>query len=72
MVLKSLKIIPPWYVLLVYYRRRSEGDNALGSVRPSVRLFVLSRLNRLCVSNQGAYTDNSADAVDRRFNFTDF
>ncbi len=32
------------------YRPRSEGDNALGSVRPSVcpsvRLSVLSRLNR--------------------------
>ncbi len=33
------------------YRPRSEGDNALGSVRPSVRPFVclsvLSRVNRL-------------------------
>ncbi len=33
------------------YRLRSEGDNACGSVclsvRPSVPLFVLSRLNRL-------------------------
>ncbi len=29
------------------YRPRSEGDNALGSVRLSVRLCALSRLNRL-------------------------
>ncbi len=29
------------------YRPRSEGDNVLGSVRPSVRLSDLSRLNRL-------------------------
>ncbi len=34
-------------ITLCYYRPRSEGDNALGSVRLSVRLFVLSRLNRL-------------------------
>ncbi len=30
-----------------FYRSRSEGDNALGSVRLSVRLFALSRFNRL-------------------------
>ncbi len=29
------------------YRPRSEGDNVLGSVRPSVRQCALSRLNRL-------------------------
>ncbi len=31
----------------VNYRPRSEGDNVLGSVRPSVRRSPLSRLNRL-------------------------
>ncbi len=30
-----------------FYRPRSEGDNALGSVRLSVHLFALSCLNRL-------------------------
>ena len=51
------------------------------SVHPSVRLSVFSLLNRLtynldyqtgvclCVCNQGAYTDNSADAVNRHFNY---
>ncbi len=40
------------------------------SVRPSVRLSVLPvRGVCLCVCNQGAYTDNSAYAVDRRFNY---
>ncbi len=35
-------------ILLPYlYRPRSEGDNALGSIHLSVRLFALSRLNRL-------------------------
>ncbi len=33
--------------LCYLYRPRSEGDNVLGSVRPSLRLFPLSRLNRL-------------------------
>ena len=42
-----------WYSIstLLFYRPRSEGDNVLRSVRPSVRLFVrlcaLSCLNRL-------------------------
>ncbi len=39
------------FFLYNIYRPRSEGDNALGSVhlsvRPSVSLSVLSRLNRL-------------------------
>ena len=34
-------------VIKLYYRPRSEGDNVLGSVRPSVRPLPLSRLNRL-------------------------
>ncbi len=46
------------------YRPRSEGDNALGrvrtSVRPSVRPCVC-----LFVCNQGAYVDKLADEVDR-------
>ncbi len=58
--------------LLHIYRPRSEGDNVLGSVRPSVRPSARSRLNRqrakkndyqskvyVCVSN------GRADAVDR-------
>ncbi len=28
-----------WFIPF-YHRPRSEGDNALGSIRPSVRLFV--------------------------------
>ncbi len=46
----------------------------VASVRPSVRLFALSRLNRLtcdlhlCLCNQWAYADKRAYAVDRRFN----
>ena len=34
-------------VLHFYYRPQSKGDNALGSVRLSVHLSVLSRLNRM-------------------------
>ncbi len=37
----------------IYYRPRSEGDNALGSVRPSVCLFVLSWLN--CLTYKSHY-----------------
>ena len=51
-----------------FYRPRSEGDNVLNSVRPSVHPSV--RLDqghldvRLSVYNQWAYADNCADAVD--------
>ena len=48
------------------------GDNALGSVRPSVCGYVCvwvcpSDLSGvcLCVCDQSAYADNRADAVDR-------
>ena len=60
---------------LVNFRQRSEGDNVLGSVRPSVRLSVRLSVDTLtaepvqgyclCVCNQWAYVDNCADAVDR-------
>ena len=49
-------------------------DNALGSVRPSVRLFVCALLFEpslpvqsicLCVCNQWAYANNRADVVDQ-------
>ena len=51
-----------------YYRPRSEGDNVLGCVRPSVRPSVSAKKSKeeslsvrgfVCVSNNGA------DAVDR-------
>ena len=52
-----------------FYRPRSEGDNVIGSVRPSVRPFVcLSSLpvRGFCLSVIiRACADNSADAVDR-------
>ena len=61
------------------YRPRSEGDNVIGSVRPSVCLSVclseLSCLNRLTFDldyrSEGlsvisrAFADNHADAVDQ-------
>ena len=62
-------------LLEYYYRPRSEGDKALGSVRPSVRPFVCALTAKsirshyqskvfVCVSSiRGAYTDKSADAV---------
>ncbi len=45
----NIHIIDLWVrqISISGYRPRSEGDNALGSVRPPVRLSVLSRLNRL-------------------------
>ncbi len=53
-----------------HYRPRSEGDNVLGSVRPSVRLSVTQRSYQskvfVCVSN------SRADAVDRLLIFVKF
>ncbi len=37
------------------YRPRSEGDNALGSVRVSIRLRALSRLNRLTAKSNKSH-----------------
>ena len=57
----------------IYYRPRSEGDNVLGSVRPSVRPSSLSQLNRLTYDLDirfkvfGCVSSNRADAVDRFF-----
>ncbi len=66
------RIIQVWLPGWHSYRPRSEGDNVLGSVRPSVRLFVCALLSEpfdlqsvcLCACNQWAYADNRADAVD--------
>ena len=51
------------------YRPRSiakQGDNVLGSIHLSVRLWICVSLPVcLCVCDQWMYADNRADAVDR-------
>ena len=67
-----MEIISNRIALTCFYRPRSEGDNVIGSIRPSVcvslDMFVralLFELFDLGSCNQGAYGDNLAEAVDR-------
>ncbi len=56
-------------VCFVIDRESREIIHLVASVCPSVCHALLLLDVCLCVSNQWAYADNCAEAVDRRFNF---